>query len=94
LLTDGDKGIEIMYDEEKKIFCTGPTRAAKAETKISCTGTTSPMNQPRKIPFSFVLFEFPFTSVLTVSRGHTSLVSLPARKPKKLWQGMAEGEYR
>jgi hypothetical protein len=31
LLGDGDKGIEIVYGEKKKIFCTGLTRAAKAE---------------------------------------------------------------
>ncbi len=31
----------------KPIFCTGPTRAAKAGQKISCTGTASPVNQPR-----------------------------------------------
>jgi hypothetical protein len=29
LLSDGEKGIEIVYGEEK-IFCTGLTRAAKA----------------------------------------------------------------
>jgi hypothetical protein len=33
LLGDGDKGIEIVYGEEKKIFCTGPPRAAKTEQK-------------------------------------------------------------
>ncbi len=38
LLGDGDKEIEIVFGEEK-IFCTGPTSAAKAEQK-SCTGTT------------------------------------------------------
>jgi hypothetical protein len=31
-LGDGDTGIEKVYDEEE-IFCTGPTRAAKAEQK-------------------------------------------------------------
>jgi hypothetical protein len=58
-----------------QIFCSGPTRAAKT-AKISCTGTPSPTYQPRKDPLSFVLFESPFTSVSTVSRGHSSLVSL------------------
>ncbi len=34
LLGDGNKGIEIVYGEEKNtVFCTGPTRAAKAEQK-------------------------------------------------------------
>ena len=32
LLGDGNKGIEIMYGEEK-IFFSGPTRASKAEQK-------------------------------------------------------------
>ncbi len=31
LLGDVDKGIEIVYGEEKNILYTGPTRAAKAE---------------------------------------------------------------
>jgi hypothetical protein len=52
----------------EKIFCTGPTRAAKAG-KISFTGTTSLTNQPRKDPFHF-------TAVSTASRGHPSQVSL------------------
>jgi hypothetical protein len=34
------------------------------------------MNQPRKDPLTFVLFESPFTSVSTASRGLPSLVSL------------------
>ncbi len=42
-------------------------------TKIFCTGTTSSMNQTREGPLSFVLFESPFASVSTVSRGHPSL---------------------
>jgi hypothetical protein len=32
LLGDRDKGMEIVYGEEK-LFCTVPTRAAKAEQK-------------------------------------------------------------
>ncbi len=68
LLGDGDKGIEIMYGEEK-IFCTGQTRAAKAcRTKISCTGTTSPKIQPRKDAF--------YMYSLSHHLGHLSLVSL------------------
>jgi hypothetical protein len=34
LLGDGDKGIEKEYDEEK-IFCTGPSRAAKVQNRKS-----------------------------------------------------------
>jgi hypothetical protein len=44
-------------------------------------------NEPTKEgPLSFVLFESPFTSVSTVSRGHPSLVSLatPSPNPAKL----------
>ncbi len=66
LLGDGDKGMELVYGEEK-IFCSGPTRAAKAEQ-------TQLTNQERT-PL-FVLFEPPFASVLTVSRSHLSQVSL------------------
>jgi hypothetical protein len=35
-----------------------------------------PKEPSKEGPLSFVLFESPFTSVLTVSRGHYSLVSL------------------
>jgi hypothetical protein len=77
LLGDGNKGIAIVYGEEKKNYCTGPTKAAKAKQNLLHHGTTSPMNQPTKKGFlSFVIFESPFTSVSTVSRGHPSLVSL------------------
>ena len=32
-LGNGEKKIEIVYGEEKKIFCTGPTSVSKAEQK-------------------------------------------------------------
>jgi hypothetical protein len=71
LLSDGDKGIVIVYSEEKN--CPGQQRP----NKNSCPGTTSPMNQPRKDPFHFVLFESPFTAVsTTASTGPPFLVSL------------------
>jgi hypothetical protein len=38
LLGDGDTVIEIVRGEEKKIFCTGSTRAAKAEQKFLVPG--------------------------------------------------------
>ncbi len=42
-------------------------------------------NKPTKEgPLSFVLFESPFTSVSTASRGHPSLVSLLQAKPSSL----------
>jgi hypothetical protein len=60
----GTKELKIVCSEEK-IFCTGPTREAKAQQKY------------QKGPPLFVLFESPFTSVSTApSRGHPSLVSL------------------
>ncbi len=37
----------------KTIFCTGLTRAAKAEQNNSCNGMTSPTNPPAKDPFNF-----------------------------------------
>jgi hypothetical protein len=72
LLGDVDKGIEIMYGEEK-IFCTGLARAAKAAQKSLLPARQA---QPTKEGhLSFVLFESPFTSVSTVSRGYASLFS-------------------
>ncbi len=64
LLGDGDMNWNDL--RWVKTFCTAPTRAAKAEQRT---------NQERT---SFIgpLFEYPFTSVSTVSRGHQSLVSL------------------
>jgi hypothetical protein len=71
LLGDGNKRIEIVYGVEK-IFCTGPTRAAKRNKNLLYLHDKS--NKPTKErPLSFVLFESPFTSVSTVSRGHPSL---------------------
>ncbi len=71
-LGDGDKVIEIVYGDGEM----GRLEQPKHK-KISCTCTTSPTNQQRQDPLSFVLFESSFTSVSTVSRGHhPSLVSL------------------
>ncbi len=74
LLGDGDKGIDIVYGKEK-IFCTGPARAAKAEKNILQLHD-KPIEPTKEGPLSFVLFESPFISVSTVSRGRPSLVSL------------------
>jgi hypothetical protein len=69
LLGDGDKKSEIMCDEGK-IFCTGPTRAAKAGQKFSNTGMASQRNnQGRTLFICTLLHESPFASVSTVSRG-------------------------
>jgi hypothetical protein len=75
LLGVGDKRIEIVYADGKKYFLLGRLEQPR-QKKISCTGTTSPNYQTKEEPLSFVLFESPFTSVSTVSRGHPSLVSL------------------
>jgi hypothetical protein len=59
----------------KKIFCTEPTRAAKAEQK-SLVSARQAQQTNKEGPLSLVLFESPFASVSTVSRGHPSLASL------------------
>ncbi len=72
LLGDGDKRSEIVYDEEKLILYRADY-SNQGRTKISCAITTS---QPRKDPCLFVLLEFPYPSVLTVSRGRPPLSNL------------------
>jgi hypothetical protein len=54
------------------------TRAAKAEQKPKnlLYWHNKPNKPTKEGPLLFVLFEFPFTSVSTVSRNHPSLVSL------------------
>jgi hypothetical protein len=51
LLGDGDKGNEIVYGEEK-LFCTGPTRAAKAERTLVLARQAQ---LTKEGPLSFVL---------------------------------------
>jgi hypothetical protein len=61
-------------DVRKIVFCTGLTKAAKAEQKMY---RHDQPNEPTKEGLhSNVLQESPFASVSTVSRGHPSLVSL------------------
>jgi hypothetical protein len=67
--------MEIVYDEEKQIFCTGQTRAAKAGQK-SLVLARRANEQTKEKPLSFALFESPFASVSKVSRGHPSIVSM------------------
>jgi hypothetical protein len=50
LLGDGDKGIEIVYDEEKNIF-TVPTRAAKSEQKSLVTEQKVQQTNQETAPF-------------------------------------------
>jgi hypothetical protein len=77
LLGERHKENEIVYGEEK-IFCTGLTRAAKAEQKsLVLAGYAQRTNEPTKEGhLSLVLFEPPFTSVSPVSRGYPSPVSV------------------
>jgi hypothetical protein len=71
LLGDGDKEIEIVYG----VFCTGPTRAARLNKNLVYR-QDKPNESTKEVPLLFVLFESPFTLVSSVSRCHTSLVSL------------------
>ncbi len=77
LLGDGGNGIEIqvVYGEEKNILY-WPTRAAKTTNKNLLYRQKNPNEPTKEGTFSFVFFASPFTSVSTVSRGHSSLYSL------------------
>jgi hypothetical protein len=75
----GDKVIEIMYVEEK-IFCTGPTRAAKTDKNLLYRHNKSNETTKEGL-FSLALFESPFTSVATVSWGHPPFSSLSMYHP-------------
>ncbi len=66
LLGDGDKGIKIVYGEEK-IFGTG--RLEQLRLNRNLLYRYGKPNEPTKEgPLTFVLFESPFTSVSIVSR--------------------------
>jgi hypothetical protein len=60
----------------KKIFSTGPTIEQSRQDKNLLFRPDKPNEATEEEPLSFVLFESPFASVSTVSRGHPSLVSL------------------
>jgi hypothetical protein len=62
---DGDKSFLKKCTMRKKVFCTLPTRAAKAEKKSLVTAQRD--QQTKEEPLLLVLFESPFASVLTVS---------------------------
>jgi hypothetical protein len=74
LLENGDKETEIVYGEEKT-FYTGLTREAR-QAKNLLYRHEEPNESTNEGSLSFVLFESPFTTVSTVSRGHLSLFSL------------------
>jgi hypothetical protein len=59
----------------KKIFSTGPTRAAEAEKNLLYRHD-KPYELTKEGPLLLVLIEYPYTSVSSVSRGHLSLFSL------------------
>ncbi len=61
---------------EDLIFCNVLTRGAEAGQKSSVPARRDKRTNQGRIPFSFVLFESPFSSVSTVSRGHPSLLSV------------------
>ncbi len=71
MLGDGDKEIEVVCGEVKKIFCTGSTRAAKTEQKSLVPARQAQRTNQGMPPFICTLWvPFAFTSVATVSRGH------------------------
>jgi hypothetical protein len=73
---DGSKGIGTMYCLGNKFFL--PGRLEQPWQNKNLFYQHDKPNKPTKEgPLLFVLFESPFTSVSTVSRGHPSLVSLP-----------------
>ncbi len=80
----GQRNGNSMYTVRKKIFFTGPNRAAKAEQK-SLVPARQDQRTNQEGPLSFVLFESPFTSVSTINRVHPSLVSLD-----ELWARLDE----
>jgi hypothetical protein len=60
----------------KTVFFIRPTKEQPRLNKNLLYRQDKPIEQTKEEPLSFVLFEYPFTSVSTVSRGHPSLVSL------------------
>jgi hypothetical protein len=81
-LGDGDKRIETEYSEEKNILILGWLEQPR-QRKDFLYWHDKPNEPTKKGPLSFVLFESPYTSVSTVSRGHPSLVSLVAAMDEK-----------
>jgi hypothetical protein len=74
LLGDGGKGIEKVYSKEKKCVL---GRLEQPRLNKNLLYRYDKAKEPTKEgPLSFVLFESPFSSVSTFSRGHPSLLSL------------------
>jgi hypothetical protein len=72
----GQRNLKIVVWVKKKIFYWADFRSAKAEQKSPCTGMTTSTNQQRKDPLHLYSLSPQFTSLSTVSRGHSSLWSL------------------
>jgi hypothetical protein len=68
LLGDGDKGIEIVYGEEK-IVCIGPTRASKAGQKNPLYRHEEPDEPTNEGSLSFALFESLFALIINSNQG-------------------------
>jgi hypothetical protein len=81
LLGDRDIGIEIVYGEKKKYLVQGRIEQPRQNKNLLYW-----QDKPKEGPVSFVLFESPFTSVSTVSRGHPSLFSLIRHYIDRVWQ--------
>jgi hypothetical protein len=65
--------VGVMYDEEK-IFCTGPTKAAKAEQKSFVPALQAQRTNQGRPPFT--LSPHLPHAVSTVNRGHPTVISL------------------
>jgi hypothetical protein len=61
---------ELKVNCEEKIFCTGLTRAVRADKNLLYRHD-KPNEQTKRETLSFVLFESPFTSASTVFLGRT-----------------------
>jgi hypothetical protein len=86
----GDKGIEIVYGVDKNILLGQPE-----QPRQNIVHRHDKPNEPtKKGPLLFVLFESPFTSVSTVSRGHPSPVSLAGTQRAARLYSIKEVEMR
>jgi hypothetical protein len=72
LLGEGDKVIEIVYGERKKYFVLDRLKQPR-QNKNLLYWHDKPNDPTMEGPLSYVLFESPFTLVLTVSRGCTHI---------------------
>jgi hypothetical protein len=79
LLGNGDKGIEIVYGEKKNV-------EQQRQDKIACNSMTSPMNQLKKEPLSFVFFEsLIYLSFNSSQGGGAALPSLSGKNLITIW---------